>query len=113
MTRPLSKPLTNDAALVERLRAGDASAVTDLSQRYGAKIFQLAFRYMKNREDAEEVAQDVLLKVFKKIKAFRGDAAAVVLDLSDHVQHRDVAAADAALLAAGGSAGAHHHHARR
>jgi RNA polymerase sigma-70 factor (ECF subfamily) len=29
---------------------------------------------MKNREDAEEVAQDVLLKVFKKIKAFRGDA---------------------------------------
>src|SRR5690349_8918150 len=74
MTRQSSKPLTNDAALVERLRAGDASAVNDLSQRYGAKIFQLAFRYMKNREDAEEVAQDVLLKVFKKIKAFRGDA---------------------------------------
>jgi RNA polymerase sigma-70 factor (ECF subfamily) len=74
MTRQSSKPLTNDAALVERLRAGDASAVADLSQRYGAKIFQLAFRYMKNREDAEEVAQDVLLKVFKKIKAFRGDA---------------------------------------
>ena len=69
MTRQSSKPLSNDAALVERLRAGDASAVADLSQRYGAKIFQLAFRYMKNREDAEEVAQDVLLKVFKKIKA--------------------------------------------
>lgn len=74
MTRHSSKPLTTDAALVERLRAGDASAVADLSQRYGAKIFQLAFRYMKNREDAEEVAQDVLLKVFKKIEAFRGDA---------------------------------------
>jgi RNA polymerase sigma-70 factor, ECF subfamily len=73
MSRPM--PMTNDAALVERLRAGDSSAVTDLSQRYGAKIFQLAFRYMKNREDAEEVSQDVLLKVFKKIKAFRGDAA--------------------------------------
>lgn len=75
MTRHSSKPLTNDAALVERLRAGDASAVADLSQRYGAKIFQLAFRYMKNREDAEEVVQDVLLKVFHKIDAFRGDAA--------------------------------------
>jgi RNA polymerase sigma-70 factor, ECF subfamily len=35
----------------------------------------LAFRYMKNREDAEEVSKDVLLKVFRKIKAFRGDAA--------------------------------------
>jgi RNA polymerase sigma-70 factor, ECF subfamily len=70
MTRP-----STDAALVERLRAGDATAVTELSTRYGAKIFQLAFRYMKNREDAEEVSQDVLLKIFRKIKAFRGDAA--------------------------------------
>jgi RNA polymerase sigma-70 factor (ECF subfamily) len=60
---------------VERLRAGDATAVDDLASLYGAKIFQLAMRYMKNREDAEEVAQDVLLKVFRKIKAFRGDAA--------------------------------------
>lgn len=71
----ITRHTTDDAALVERLRAGDATAVTDLSQRYGSKIFQLSFRYMKNREDAEEVAQDVLLKVFKKIDAFRGDAA--------------------------------------
>jgi RNA polymerase sigma-70 factor, ECF subfamily len=49
--------------------------VTDLSASYGAKIYQLAFRYLKNREDAEEVAQDVLLKVYQKIDAFRGDAA--------------------------------------
>lgn len=61
-------------ALVERLRAGDHTAVADLHALYGAKIFQLAMRYMKNREDAEEVSQDVLLKVFRKIKAFRGDA---------------------------------------
>jgi RNA polymerase sigma-70 factor (ECF subfamily) len=63
------------AALVERLRAGDQTAVADLHTLYGSKIFQLAMRYMKNREDAEEVAQDVLLKVFRKIKHFRGDAA--------------------------------------
>jgi RNA polymerase sigma-70 factor (ECF subfamily) len=31
-------------------------------------------RYMKNREDAEEVTQDVLLKVYRKVDAFRGDA---------------------------------------
>ncbi len=73
MTRQLSKPLSTDAALVERLRAGDATAVADLSQRYGAN-FSTGVPSMKNREDAEEVAQDVLLKVFKKIKAFRGDA---------------------------------------
>jgi RNA polymerase sigma-70 factor (ECF subfamily) len=61
--------------LIERLRAHDPTAVTDLSAVYGAKIYQLAFRYLKNHEDAEEVAQDVLLKVYQKIDAFRGDAA--------------------------------------
>ena len=61
--------------LIDRMQAGDLSAVTDLSTVYGARIHQLAFRYMKNWEDAEEVTQDVLMKVFRKIDAFRGDAA--------------------------------------
>jgi RNA polymerase sigma-70 factor (ECF subfamily) len=66
---------TTTQNLVERLKAHDPAAVADLSESYGAKIYQLAFRYLKNREDAEEVAQDVLLKVYQKIDAFRGDAA--------------------------------------
>jgi RNA polymerase sigma-70 factor (ECF subfamily) len=61
--------------LVDRLKAHDPAAVADLSNSYGSKIYQLAFRYLKNREDAEEVAQDVLLKVYQKIDAFRGDSA--------------------------------------
>ena len=64
-----------ETRLVERLRLRDEQALAELSSLYGAKIFQLAFRYVKNREDAEEVAQDVLLKVFRKIEAFRGDSA--------------------------------------
>jgi RNA polymerase sigma-70 factor (ECF subfamily) len=64
-----------ERALIERLRAGDSGAVTDLAAAYGPRIYQLALRYMKNHEDAEEVAQDVLLKVFQRIDAFRGDAA--------------------------------------
>ena len=61
--------------LIDRLRAGDGSAVSDLEAAYGPKIYQLAFRYVKNREDAEEITQDVLLRVFQKISAFRGNAA--------------------------------------
>jgi RNA polymerase sigma-70 factor (ECF subfamily) len=68
-------PGVNTRTLVERLRKHDPTAVTDLSDTYGTKIYQLAFRYLRNREDAEEVAQDVLLKVYQKIDAFRGDAA--------------------------------------
>jgi RNA polymerase sigma-70 factor (ECF subfamily) len=57
------------------MRAGDGSAVAELAAAYGQRIFQLAIRYTRNREDAEEVTQDVLLKVYQKISAFRGDAA--------------------------------------
>jgi RNA polymerase sigma-70 factor (ECF subfamily) len=65
----------NESALVERLRRRDEHALAELASVYGQKIFQLAFRYLRNHEDAEEVVQDVLLKVFSKIEAFRGDSA--------------------------------------
>ncbi|MEZ5291449.1 MAG: sigma-70 family RNA polymerase sigma factor [Vicinamibacterales bacterium] len=66
---------SSDAALLERLQAGDESALTDLARTYGARVYQLAFRYTRNKEDAEEIVQDVLLKVRDNIDAFRGDAA--------------------------------------
>jgi RNA polymerase sigma-70 factor (ECF subfamily) len=66
---------STDEALIARMRARDESAVSDLDATYRSRIQQLALRYVKNPEDAEEVAQDVLLKVYRKIDAFRGDAA--------------------------------------
>jgi RNA polymerase sigma-70 factor, ECF subfamily len=64
-----------ETSLIARLRAGDPASVGDLAATYGPKIHQLALRYLKNHEDAEEVAQDVLLKISGRIGAFRGDAA--------------------------------------
>jgi RNA polymerase sigma-70 factor (ECF subfamily) len=64
-----------DHDLLERLQAGDEHALTELSDTYSSKIYQLAFRYLRNKEDAEEVTQDVLFKVHRKIGSFRGDAA--------------------------------------
>jgi RNA polymerase sigma-70 factor (ECF subfamily) len=65
----------SDRNLLERLQAGDERALADLSAVYGSKIFQLAFRYVRNKEDAEEVTQDVLYKVYRNVGSFRGDAA--------------------------------------
>src|SRR6266496_1490458 len=65
----------SDAVLLTRLQGGDERAVAELATTYGSKIYQLAFRYLRNKEDAEEVTQDVLYKVYRKIDAFRGDAA--------------------------------------
>ena len=66
---------TQDRQLIARLQSGDEGAVQELAERYSSRIYQLALRHMKNREDAEEVTQDVLLKVSRKVGAFRGDAA--------------------------------------
>ena len=64
-----------DQELIGRLRGGDAGAADQLASVYGPMIHQLAFRYMKSWEDAEEVAQDVMMKVIRRIDAFRGDSA--------------------------------------
>jgi RNA polymerase sigma-70 factor (ECF subfamily) len=66
-------PLSEE--LLRRLKLGDESALSELAVQYGGKIYQLAFRYLRNHEDAEEVTQDVLYKVFRKVGEFRGDAA--------------------------------------
>ncbi len=65
---------TADQELLARLQAGDERALADLSDAYSSKIYQLAFRYLRNKEDAEEITQDVLFKVYRKVDAFRGDA---------------------------------------
>jgi len=67
--------MANPNNLLERLQRGDEQALADLVDTYGAKIYQLAFRYLRNKEDAEEVAQDVLFKVHRKVGEFRGDSA--------------------------------------
>lgn len=66
---------TEDYQLIARLQSGEEEALRELAERYGSRIFQLAIRHMKNREDAEEVTQDVLMKVYRKVGSFRGDSA--------------------------------------
>src|SRR6266853_1045510 len=61
--------------LLERLQQGEDGAMADLADAYSSKIYQLAYRYLRNKEDAEEVAQDVLYKVYRSVGSFRGDAA--------------------------------------
>jgi RNA polymerase sigma-70 factor (ECF subfamily) len=61
--------------LLQRLQEGEETAIADLADAYSPKIQQLAFRYLRNSEDAEEVVQDVLYKVYRHVGEFRGEAA--------------------------------------
>jgi RNA polymerase sigma-70 factor (ECF subfamily) len=63
-----------DAALVDRFKAGDESAFEEIAARYRHKIVMIALGLLKNHSDAEEIAQDTLVRVYRKLKDFRGDS---------------------------------------
>jgi len=64
-----------DRELVEALRRGDPLASERLVHTYGDRAYRLAVRITRAPQDAEEVVQDALLTVVRKIDGFRGDAA--------------------------------------
>src|SRR5216684_2616832 len=65
----------SDAELVERLREGDADATETLIDTYGAQAHRLAVHITGSEADAEEVVQDALWTVVRRVEMFRGDAA--------------------------------------
>jgi len=63
-----------DAALVAGAKTGDARAFELLVQRHEGKIFSLAQRMTRNREDAEDVVQQSFQKAFIHLKKFQGES---------------------------------------
>lgn len=64
----------DDHLIITNIRAGNIQAYAVLVKRYERLVFSLALRMMKNREDAEEVAQDVFVKAYQALDNFNGDA---------------------------------------
>jgi RNA polymerase sigma-70 factor (ECF subfamily) len=68
--RPADPP-----SLLARLRAGDPAAFEDLVRAYQHRVFSVAVRMLGSRAEAEEIAQEVFVRVHRSIGGFRGDAA--------------------------------------
>ena len=62
----------NDNEIISKVLSGDHQAYAGLVNRYQNYVFTLTLRMVKNREDAEEVAQDVFIKAYKYLADFRG-----------------------------------------
>jgi len=62
----------NDNEIISKVLAGDQQAYALLVDRYQQYVFTLTLRFLKTREDAEEVAQDVFIKVYRSLADFRG-----------------------------------------
>ena len=69
------KAIDPDAALVAQLRRADAGAAEALVAAYGSRVYRMARRITGNAADAEEVVQDTLWTVSRKIDTFRGTSA--------------------------------------
>ena len=62
----------NDNELISRVLKGDQQAYAGLVSRYQNYVFTLTLRFTKNREDAEEVSQDIFIKAYRSLADFRG-----------------------------------------
>jgi RNA polymerase sigma-70 factor (ECF subfamily) len=61
---------TDEAALVRRVQANDEMAFRDIVDRYQAKVFSIIYGILRNRNDAEDIAQQVFAKIYFSIKNF-------------------------------------------
>jgi len=63
-----------DNELINLIRRGHAHAWDHLMRRHAAKAFQIAYGILGSREDAEEVAQDGFVRIYRALDRFRGDS---------------------------------------
>jgi RNA polymerase sigma-70 factor (ECF subfamily) len=63
---------STDNEIISRVLQGDQQAFAALVSRYQNFVFTITVRYTDNREDAEEIAQDIFVKAYRSLADFRG-----------------------------------------
>jgi RNA polymerase sigma factor (sigma-70 family) len=64
----------SDTEIISQVLKGDHNAYAVLVERYKSYVFTLTLRFTKNREDAEEVSQDIFIKAYRYLADFKGAA---------------------------------------
>ena len=66
--------MSSEKALVQQAKAGDRNAFAALVSAYESKVYNLALRYLGNREDAMDASQEVFLRVFRFLPGFQEES---------------------------------------
>ena len=66
--------LDPDIELVERYFGGDTAAFDEIMIRYERQIYRVCYRFVENRDDAMDLAQDVFVKAFEHLPTFRRES---------------------------------------
>lgn len=64
----------DDNYYIGEVKQGNAGAFAFLVDRYKSRVYTLALKMIKNREEAEEAAQDTFVKVYRSLSAFKGES---------------------------------------
>ncbi|HEY0752047.1 MAG TPA: sigma-70 family RNA polymerase sigma factor [Chitinophagaceae bacterium] len=64
----------SDMEIISQILLGDQKAYAELVEKYRNYVFTIVLRYVKSREDAEEVSQDVFVKAYRSLADFKGTA---------------------------------------
>lgn len=65
----------SDHALTRRVSEGDMQAFEELYRRHNRRVYSLCLRMTQNVEEAEDLAQETFIQLFRKVGSFRGDSA--------------------------------------
>jgi len=66
--------MSADTDLISRAAGGDSSAFQALVERHRSMVYRVAYQFAGNHHDAEDIAQDVFIKVYRSLDRFRQDA---------------------------------------
>jgi RNA polymerase sigma factor (sigma-70 family) len=66
--------LQNDNFYIEKIRNKETAAYSFLVDKHKDMVFSIALRILRNREDAEELAQDVFVKAYQSLDTFKGES---------------------------------------
>lgn len=71
----LEERVASDRDLIGRARSGDRDAFGELVERHYDFVYRIAWRWAGNRSDAEDIAQDVCVRLGQAIRSFKGEGA--------------------------------------
>ena len=74
MTEENLEPKKDDSQWVELAKTGDTAAFDKLVELYHSRIYTLTYQMTSNREDAEDLTQEIFVKAFEALPRFKGQS---------------------------------------
>jgi RNA polymerase sigma-70 factor (ECF subfamily) len=71
----MESALLDVTTLLDRCRGGDDLAWEALVRRYQSRVFSVAYHYMRNVEEARDMAQEIFVRIYERLETFHGDQA--------------------------------------